>query len=84
MNVAFIAMIFIALGHAVLDWRTGVKMTCAVFNHVKCLGEIQSPSVLAFSLYTCIFNLFGTMAERTICTPKRTASVRALTAFVDM
>ena len=58
-------------------------MTGAVFNHVKCLGEIQSPSVPVFSLYAHICNLGGIMAERTIYTPKRTVSVRALTAFVD-
>lgn len=38
-NTAFIAMMFTALAHALLDCKTGVSKTGAAFIHVKCLSE---------------------------------------------
>jgi len=49
MNAPFIAMMFTALGHALLDWRTGERRIGAVFNHVKCLGAYSSARVRILS-----------------------------------
>jgi len=54
MNAPFIAMMFTAVGHALLDWRTGERITGGVFNHVKCIGAFLSirscPSAVRLSL----------------------------------